>query len=171
MSYDALIVNSVAKTLCEYPILNSSFEKDQIRVSKEINVGVAVATNDELIVVVIKNADKKEIRQISDEVTELAEKARSSNLNIAEVSGGTFTVSNLGVLGVEGFTPIIVPGQSGILGVGALIEKPTVKDGRIEIGSRFTLNLTFDHRVTDGAVAAKFLDKLSENLGTGLLKS
>jgi len=148
--------------LKEFPIVNSSFLEDRIRLHGAINIGVAVAVDDGLVVPVVRNADQKSISQISHEVMELARKARNRRLLPDEYRGGTFTITNLGMYSVEGFHAIINPPESGILAVSAIIQKPVVADGKITVRPCVKLSLSVDHRVVDGSVAARFLARIKE---------
>src|SRR5438552_27429 len=132
-----------------------------------ISVGVAVALDEGLIVPVIHHTDKKSLKEIAQEARSLAEKARAGKLALEEVSGGTFTVSNLGMYGVDGFTPILNTPQTGILGVGRIIEKPAIYHGEIAKRAMLVLSLTFDHRVIDGAPAGAFLQTVADLLAHG----
>ena len=161
-TFNDIIVKIVSQSLKEFPIVNSSFLEDRIRVHGAINIGVAVAVDDGLVVPVVRNADQKSISQISHEVTELARKARNKRLLPDEYRGGTFTITNLGMYGVEGFHAIINPPESGILAVSAIIQKPVVADGKITIRPCAKLSLSVDHRVVDGSVAAQFLARIKE---------
>ncbi len=164
-SITALVVKAVAKALEEHRELNSSVVGDKIVVYEEINVGVAVSIPEGLVVPVVRDADKKDLMQITREIEELASKARSEEgLSPRDVSGGTFTVSNLGSEGVEIFTPIINPPQSAILGVGAITRTPVATEGRVEVRPLMALCLVFDHRVVDGVPAARFLRHVVELL-------
>lgn len=164
LSYTDMIVKVVAGVLREYPILNSSLEGDKIKLFADINIGVAVALEDSLIVPVVHNADKKSLAQIASYMEERIEKARRSGLSVDEVTGGTFTVSNLGIYDIEVFTPIINPPECAILGVGKIIRKPWVVRDQVEVRPIATLSLSFDHRIIDGATAARFLQKIKETL-------
>lgn len=164
VSYTDIIVKAVAAALKEHRIMNSTLEKDEIKVFEEINIGVATDTPQGLVVPVVKNVDKKSLSEISAEIRDLAEKARKGKLQRSDVSGGTFTVTNLGMYGVEAFTPIINPPEAAILGVGKIIEKPVAEGRQIKIKPIMTLSLTFDHRIVDGAPAAQFLAKIKEIL-------
>jgi pyruvate dehydrogenase E2 component (dihydrolipoyllysine-residue acetyltransferase) len=128
---------------------------------------MAVALDEGLIVPVIHEASRKSLRQIAGETRELAERARAGKLTLEHVSGGTFTITNLGTWGVDMFTPILNPGETGILGVGRIVEKPCVYRGEIAKRSMLTLSLTFDHRVIDGAPAASFLQTVVDFLNYG----
>ena len=164
VSITAMVVKAVAKALEQDPTLNSTVEGDRIIVYEDINVGVAVSLPDGLVVPVIRNANKKELTEISREIEALSNKAREEGLSPEDVAGGTFTVSNLGIRDVEFFTPIINPPQAAILGVGTISEKPVVIEGRMEVRPMMHLSLVFDHRVTDGVPASEFLRKVKENL-------
>jgi len=157
VSYTAILVKAVAKALAENPTINSTFEADNIKIFSDINIGVAVATNYGLAVPVVHNADKKSLREIDTSIRELSEKAKQEKLTREEVSGGTFTITNLGMYEVDFFIPIINPPEAAILGVGRIVEKPVAVDGRVEVKPIMTLSLSYDHRIVDGAPAATFL--------------
>jgi pyruvate dehydrogenase E2 component (dihydrolipoamide acetyltransferase) len=160
LSYTAVLVGSVAKALLEHPIVNSTFDGDRVKIFEDVNVGVAVATEQGLAVPVIRNADRRSLKEIDDSLKELTEKARQGKLAKEEVTGGTFTVTNLGMCGVEFFTPIINPPEAAILGVGKIMEKPVVVNGKIELTPIVMLSLSYDHRVLDGAPAGQFLSEV-----------
>jgi len=164
VSYTDMLVKAVAKALAEHPIINSTLEKGQIKVFADINIGVAVATEMGLIVPVIRNANGKSLTEIASTLKELVEKAKQSKLAKEELTGGTFTITNLGMYGVDVFTPIINPPETAILGVGRVAEKPVVVEEKIVVRPTMQLSLTFDHRVVDGAPAAQFLQKVKQNL-------
>jgi len=164
VSYTDMLVKAVAKALTEHPVMNSTLERDQIKIFADVNVGVAVATEKGLVVPVVRNADKKEVREISLALKELVEKAREGKLAREEISGGTFTITNLGMFGVDMFTPIINPPETAILGVGRLVERPVVVDKDIVIKPVMQLSLSFDHRVVDGVPAAQFLQRVKQVL-------
>jgi len=164
LSYTEILVKAVSEALREHPILNSSLEGNKIKIYEDINVGVAVATDQGLVVPVIHNADKKSLDEIASELRKLVKKAREGALDKEDVTGGTFTVTNLGMYGVDVFTPIINPPQAAILGVGRLAEKPVAVNGKIVVKPVMTLSLSFDHRIVDGAPAAQFLRKIKETL-------
>ena len=151
------IAKAVALCLKEHPYLNSSLEGDEIVLKKYYNVGIAVDTKDGLIVPVIKAADSKDIKIIAKEIDKLANDARNRKINLMDLRGGTFSVSNLGSVGVEFFTPIINYPESAILGIGRIMEKPVAKSGKVEIRKMLPLSLTYDHRIVDGAQAARFM--------------
>lgn len=164
ISYNAILVKAAAKALRDCPIFNSTVEEDRIRLLEDINIGLAVSTDYGLIVPVVRDADKKDIKEINSIIEDLVERARQNKLLINEVTGGTFTITNLGMFGVDVFTPLIVPGQVAILGVGRIAEKPIVINGQVRVKPMVTLSLSFDHRIIDGALAATFLGKIAEYL-------
>ncbi len=157
ISFNDFIIRATAAALRQHPVINASWLGDAIRYNKQVNIGVAVAIDEGLIVPVIKNADIKTLSQINTEVKELAGKARDRKLQPEEMQGNTFTISNLGMFGIETFTAIINPPDACIMAVGAIIEKPIVKDGNITIGNMMKISLSCDHRVVDGASGAQFL--------------
>jgi len=176
ITYTDILVLAVAKALKEFPIVNASLIENDIKLWEDINVGVAVAleggTDGGLIVPVIRNADTKSLVDINRELKVLVEKARNGKLTPDDVTGSTFTVTNLGAFGGGyGFgTPIINQPESAILGTGAITDRPVVKEGQIVIRPIMTYSLTFDHRVIDGAPAAMFILRLTELLeNPGLL--
>jgi pyruvate dehydrogenase E2 component (dihydrolipoamide acetyltransferase) len=162
VSYTDVLVKAVAEALTEHSIINSTLERDKIKIFEDVNVGVAVATEAGLVVPVIRNADKKSLKEVSSALRELVEKARKGKLAKEELSGGTFTITNLGMFGVDTFTPIINPPETAILGVGRIAEKPVVVNKEITVKPVMQLSLSFDHRVVDGAPAAQFLQKVKE---------
>jgi len=164
LSYTDMLVKAVAIALKRNPIVNSMLDGDQIKIIKDINIGVAIAVEDGLIVPVVRNADEKSLVEIALCLRDFTEKARQHRLSLDDVSGGTFTISNLGMFGIDTFRPIINPPQSAILGVGAINDKPVVVNGQISIRPLMTLSLVFDHRVFDGVPAAIFLKTLKEIL-------
>lgn len=167
VTYTDFIVQACAHALRQHPRMNAHLEGDIIRANNAIHVGLAVALDEGLIVPVVRDADKKSLKDIAAEAKTLAEKARASQLKLEEVSGGTFTVSNLGMYGVDAFTPIINTPQSGILGVGRIVEKPVIHRGEVTRRSMMVLSLTFDHRVIDGAPAGAFLRTVADLLAHG----
>ena len=166
-TYTDFIVQACAHALKQHPRMNASLEGNTIHLNNHIHVGLAVALDEGLIVPVVRDTDKKSRRDIAEEAKTLAEKARASQLKLEEVSGGTFTVSNLGMYGVDSFTPIINAPQSGILGVGRIVEKPVIYRGEVARRSMLVLSLTFDHRVIDGAPAGAFLQTVADLLAHG----
>ncbi len=163
-SVSDLIHLAVARALREEPRINCRLEGQAVRVRREVNLGVAVDLGEGLVAVVIKDADKKSLADLAGAARDLANRARAGKLTAEDMADATFTVSNLGGFGVEAFTPIINQPQAGILGVGKILEKPVVRDGGIHVRSMLTLSLVFDHRLLDGAPAAKFLSKVRELL-------
>ena len=157
VSFNDFVLRAAAAALRQHPAINASWLGDTIRYHKQINIGVAVAIDEGLIVPVIRNADIKTLSQINTEVKTLAGKARDRKLQPEEMQGNTFTISNLGMFGIESFTAIINPPDACIMAVGAIIEKPIVKDGTITIGNMMKVTLSCDHRVVDGALGAQFL--------------
>lgn len=164
ISFNDFVVKACAVALRQHPAVNSSWLNDKIRYNKDINIGVAVAVEEGLLVPVIRYADIKTLSQINSEVKVLADKAKSKKLQPDEMQGNTFTISNLGMFGIEEFTAIINPPDSCILAVGAIIEKPIVKNGEIKIASMMKVTLSCDHRTVDGATGAKFLQTLQQIL-------
>jgi pyruvate dehydrogenase E2 component (dihydrolipoamide acetyltransferase) len=164
ISYNAIFVKAVATALREYPILNSMLEENQIKILKNINVGVAVATERGLIVPVVHDADEKSLADLTTTIAELVERARLDKLSMGDVTGGTFTITNLGMFGVDAFIAIINPKQAAILAIGRIADKPKVVNGQIAIQPTVTLSLSFDHRIIDGAPAAQFLNRVKEIL-------
>ncbi len=160
ISYNDIIVRACALALRNHPKVNSSFAIDKIIQHGAINVGVAVAIEDGLITPVIRNTDMKSLFDIAGESKELAAKPREKKLKPEEFSGGTFTVSNLGMYDVEEFAAIINPPEGAILAVGTIVEKPVVENGQIVLGHRLKLTLSCDHRVVDGAIGAQFMQEV-----------
>lgn len=164
VSYTDIIVKAAARAMEDKPIVNSSLQGDQIIIHDQINIGVATAIEGGLVVPVVKDVRNKTLPQVSKEIKELVGRARAGQASGDDFRGGTFTVTNLGAYGVDSFNPIITPGQSAILGVCRIIEKPAVVNGQIVPRSMMNLCLTFDHRVMDGAPAAEYLARLKEIL-------
>jgi len=164
VSYTDIIVKAVARAIEDKPIVNSSLEGEQIIIHDQINIGIATAIEGGLVVPVVKDVRNKTLPQVSKEIKELVGRARAGQASGDDFRGGTFTVTNLGAYGVDSFNPIITPGQSAILGVCRIIEKPAVINGQIVPRSMMNLCLTFDHRVMDGAPAAEYLARLKEIL-------
>jgi pyruvate dehydrogenase E2 component (dihydrolipoamide acetyltransferase) len=160
ISYTDIIVMAAVKAILDKPIVNASLQEDKIVIPDAVNIGIATAIEGGLIVPVVKNAQSKSLVEIAKEIKDLTERARSGKATSEDVSGGTFTITNLGVYGIDTFTPIITPGQSAILAVCRIAEKPVVVDGGIKIRSMMNLCLTFDHRVMDGVPAAEYLAAL-----------
>lgn len=163
-SYTEILVKAVAETLREQLNMNATLEDEKIKIFEDVNVGVAVATEKGLVVPVVREADKKSLSEIAAVLKELVEKAREGKLTREDITSGTFTITNLGMYGVDVFIPIINPPETAILGVGRIMEKPVVVNGQVVIKPVMQLSLVFDHRIIDGAPAAQFLQKIKQNL-------
>ena len=159
-----LVIKATARALQEHPRMNAVQTEHEIELVPEIHIGVAVSLEEGLLVPTIHRADAKHLAQIASESRDMATKAREGRATYEEVTGGTFTITNLGAYGIDAFTPIINPPQVGILGVGRVVEKPVVYQGEITKRSMMFLSLTFDHRAIDGAPAAAFLHTLKGHL-------
>lgn len=170
VSYTDILVKAVAEALDQHRLLNATLDGDQIKLFEDINVGVAVATKDGLVVPVIRDADKKALREVAVISKELVSKAKEGKLSRQDLTGGTFTITNLGMHDVDVFFPIINPPETAILGVGRVIEKPVAVDGQVVVKPRMQLSLTYDHRIVDGAPAAEFLKTVKQNLETSSFK-
>lgn len=168
ISFNDMIIKATAVALRKHPQVNSSWAGDKIIHHGNINIGVAVAIPDGLVVPVLKNTDQMNYTQISASVKDMASRAKTKALKANEMEGSTFSISNLGMFGIETFTSIINQPNSAILSVGAIIEKPIVKDGQIVIGNIMKLSLACDHRVVDGATGAEFLQTLKTYLESPL---
>jgi len=164
ITYTDLIVKVTSLLLLEHPYLNSSLDGEEIIFRNYVNMGVAVALEDGLLVPVVKNAHMKKLGVISDEIKDLSYRAKTNQLLTDEIEGGTFTITNIGMFGIESFTPIINQPESAILGVNAIIDTPVVVGGCVCTKPIMKLSLTADHRTVDGAVAAMFLARLKEML-------
>jgi pyruvate dehydrogenase E2 component (dihydrolipoamide acetyltransferase) len=158
ISYNDLVVKAAAMALRQHPQVNASWMDDHLRFYKHVHVGVAVAVDEGLLVPVVRFADDKTLTQIGAEVKVFAEKARNKKLQPQDWEGNTFTISNLGMFGIEEFTAIINTPDSCILAVGAIRQTPVVKNGQVVPGNRMKVTLSCDHRVVDGAIGAAFLD-------------
>jgi pyruvate dehydrogenase E2 component (dihydrolipoamide acetyltransferase) len=156
-SYNDMAIRASALALAQHHIINSSFQGDSVRVHGDVNIGMAVAADSRLVVPVITNADRRDLIQIAAETRRLAESVRAETVSPAELSGATFTVSNLGMLGVDEFTAIVTPGQAAILSVGSVVPRVVVRDGEITTRSIMRATLSADHRIIYGADAARFL--------------
>jgi pyruvate dehydrogenase E2 component (dihydrolipoamide acetyltransferase) len=164
ISFNDIILKACAIALQQHPVVNSSWMGDFIRQNANVNIGVAVAVEEGLLVPVIKNANAKSLSQIGTEVRLLAGKAKEKKLQPSEMQGNTFTISNLGMFDIDEFTAIINPPDACILAVGSILKKPIVKDDAIAIGSMMKVTLSCDHRVVDGASGAKFLQTIKSIL-------
>ncbi|HIK00763.1 TPA: 2-oxo acid dehydrogenase subunit E2 [archaeon] len=166
ITYMPYIMKALLAAFKEYPNLNASLDTqfNEIIVKLYFNFGVAVDTEEGLIVPVVKGVNTKSVEEIAKEVAELSEKARSRKIDLADLRGGTFTITNYGSIGTQFGTPIINYPESAILGLGRIQEKPVVKDGKIVVRKMLPISLTFDHRIVDGAYAARFITVLIKNL-------
>jgi pyruvate dehydrogenase E2 component (dihydrolipoamide acetyltransferase) len=160
ISINDIIIKAVAAALRQHPACNAWWQDDRIRYWNDIHVSMAVAIEDGLITPVIRHADQKSLREISAESKELAGRARERRLAPEEYTGGTFSVSNLGMFEIDQFTAVINPPEAGILAVGGTVEKPVVIDGQVVVRRRMRVTLSCDHRVIDGATGAAFLKTL-----------
>jgi pyruvate dehydrogenase E2 component (dihydrolipoamide acetyltransferase) len=167
LTFTDLLVQAVAQLLGGHPLLNATLTGQGIVQHPVVHMGVAVALDDGLIVPVIRDADSRPLAELARDRADLAAKAQAGTLSLDEVEGGTFTISNLGSFGADAFTPIVNPPQCAILGVGRIVDKPAAVDGRVEVRPMLWLSLTFDHRIVDGAPAARFLQQLGDRLAAG----
>lgn len=166
VSYTDLLVKAVALALRKHRTLNSTWTDQGIYLFQDINIGVSVASPEGVITPVVRAADRRPLRDISQEVKALAEKARTHSLKLHEITGGTFTITNMGMYQIDTFTPVLNPPQSAILGVGRIKERATLGNGALDLTPVMDLSLTIDHRVLDGAQGAEFLQSLD-----GLIQS
>jgi len=157
VSFNDFVIKAAAAALKEHPAVNAGWHGDFIRYNEHVHIGVAVAVEDGLLVPVVRHADSKPMTQISEEVREYAGRAKSKKLQPEDWEGNTFTISNLGMFGIEEFTAIINSPDSCIMAVGSIRQEPVVKDGEIRIGNRMKVTMSCDHRVVDGATGAQFL--------------
>ncbi|HSE95438.1 MAG TPA: dihydrolipoamide acetyltransferase family protein, partial [Methylomirabilota bacterium] len=160
VTFTDLIVRACALTLVKHPGVNASFQGQAIRRHRAVHIGLAVALDEGLITPVLRDGDRKNVFQIATEARDLVERARARKLRAQELSGATFSVSNLGMLPVDEFSAIINPPEAAILAVGAIAEKPVVQNGQLAVGQRMRVTLSCDHRVLDGAMGARFLADL-----------
>ena len=163
--YQDLVIAAVARALSESSVANAHLVGDEIRILDEVHIGVAMAIPEGLLVPVIKNADKKSLLEIAQEIRDLARKAKSNSLSIDEMTGSTFSITNLSNYNVDTFDPLLNPPEIGILGVGTVEEIPAVVDGEVAVRTIGHLSLAFDHRAWDGAPAAEFLQTVSKYIG------
>jgi pyruvate dehydrogenase E2 component (dihydrolipoamide acetyltransferase) len=164
VSFNDMVIKACAMALKRHPKVNTQWQADAIIINHHVNIGVAVAVEDGLVVPVLKFTDQMTLTQIGSSVKDLAGKAKSKKLQPAEMEGSTFTVSNLGMFGIQSFTSIINQPNSAILSVGAIEEKPVVRNGQIVVGNTMMLTLACDHRTVDGATGAQFLQTLRQYL-------
>jgi pyruvate dehydrogenase E2 component (dihydrolipoamide acetyltransferase) len=165
LTHTDLLVALVARVLQKHPRINASWTGNGVRENAEINVGLAMAVEDGVVAPVIRNADKVELGEIATQRRDLTERARSGKLRPADIANGTFTISNLGMYGVDAFTAIIIPPQAAILAVGAIANRVVPVDGHPAIRPMITLTLSSDHRMVDGARAAEFMRDLASAIG------
>jgi pyruvate dehydrogenase E2 component (dihydrolipoamide acetyltransferase) len=166
VSFNDLIIKAVALALHQHPACNAWWQDDRIRYWNEVHISMAVAIEEGLITPVIRHADRKSLREISAEARDLAGRARERRLAPEEYTGGTFSISNLGMLDIDEFTAVINPPEAGILAVGRIVPKPVAHDGAVQVRRRMRLTMSCDHRVIDGATGARFLQTL-----TGMLEN
>ena len=164
LSVNVFIVKAVALALKEFPLVNASTDGKSVVRKSKVNVGVAVSIDNGLVVPVIKNTDRKDLDEIQAEVADFAEKARKGKISPDDMKGGTFTISNMGMLDVENFCAIINPGESAILAVSSAMPTPVVKDNQIVIRNMMKVTLSCDHRVIDGAMGAQFVNAVKKKL-------
>jgi pyruvate dehydrogenase E2 component (dihydrolipoamide acetyltransferase) len=169
ISFNDMVVKGAAVAIRKVPDINVSFAEDSLIRHKHVHIGVAVATDRGLIVPVIRDVDQKSLGQIARETRDLAERANAGKLQPAEYSGGTFTISNLGMFGVEQFNAVINPPEAAILAVGAIAREPAEHDGQIVLRERMRLTLSVDHRALDGAMGARYLQALKQVLEKPML--
>jgi pyruvate dehydrogenase E2 component (dihydrolipoamide acetyltransferase) len=166
LTHTDLLVALVSRVLQKHSRMNASWTGEGVRAHSEINIGLAIAVEDGVVAPVIRNADKAGLGEISVQRRDLAQRARSGKLRPADIAGGTFTISNLGMLGVDAFTAIVIPPQAAILAVGRIADRVVPVDGRPGVRPMMTLTLSSDHRVVDGARAAQFLRDVVEAIGS-----
>jgi len=164
VGFNSFVIKAVAKALVRHPMMNSSIEGDEITTYSDINVCVAINTDQGLVAPTIVNANEKSLKQINDEVALLADKAKANQLTVEDLTGGTFTITNLGAYDIESFAPVINPPQCGILGLGRIAYKPFGSGEQVSTHPLTVLTLVFDHRIIDGLPAAKFLQDIKKNL-------
>jgi pyruvate dehydrogenase E2 component (dihydrolipoamide acetyltransferase) len=161
ISINDFFIRAAALSLRQFPNLNSSLAGSQLTHHKDINIGVAVAVENGLLTVVVKNADQKTLPMISNEVKEMTSRVREGKVKSEDITGPTFTISNLGMFDVEEFTAIINPPEAAILAIGSAMQMPVVNDGALSIGWRVRATLSADHRITDGAETARFMKQMA----------
>lgn len=163
-SFNDMVIKACALALREHPRVNSSYRDDGIEIHPQVNIGMAVAAGERLLVATVPDADQRSLEQISAETRRLADRVRDETVTPAELSAATFTVSNLGMLGVADFTAVINPPQAAILAVGALEQRAVVRDAKLEVRATMRVTLTADHRIVYGADAARFLASIRTSL-------
>jgi pyruvate dehydrogenase E2 component (dihydrolipoamide acetyltransferase) len=165
VTHTDLIVAAVARALRKHPRMNGSWSNGSITLNPDVNVALAMAVENAVVTAVVRGADKASIGDLAKQRSQLAERARANRLQPADISGATFTISNLGMFSVDAFTAIIVPPQAGILAVGAIVDRVVAVDGMIGVRPMMTVTLSSDHRIIDGASAARFLNDVVLALG------
>ncbi len=158
ITYNDFFIRAVAIGLQKYPIMTGQMAGDTIQLPETINIGLAVSTPNNLVVPVIKDVGKKDVKQIADDTSAFIEKAQNEKLSLTDLEGACITISNLGAFGVDSFVPIVIPGQCSIIGVGRIIDTCVAENSSIVIRKSMSMTLAVDHRVTNGAYAAQFLD-------------
>jgi len=158
ISYNDFIIKAVAAGLEKYPVMTGQLDGETIKLAPTINVGLAISVPDGLVAPILKNVEKKDIKQVARDSQALIERARSDKLVPADLEGGCITVSNLGAFGIDNFIPIVVPGQCSIVGIGRITETCVPDDGGIALRKMMNMTLSADHKVVNGAYAAQFLD-------------
>ena len=167
-SFNDFVIKAAALALRDFPRANGAYRDGQFELYSRVNIGVAVAGQDALVVPTVFDADRKSLGTIAAEARRLAERVREGKITPPELSAGTFTISNLGMYGIRRFVAVINPPQAAILAVGELSPKPVVRDGEVVVGNTMELTLACDHRILYGAEAAEFLAKIREYLETSL---
>ncbi|MCA9056882.1 MAG: 2-oxo acid dehydrogenase subunit E2, partial [Planctomycetaceae bacterium] len=165
-TYNDILIQLVARSLAEHELLNAAWVNECVYLYDVINIGLAVETESGLLAPVLREVNHLSLSEIVEQSQALIQRARAGKLNQSQLDGATFTVSNLGMLGVDHFTPVLNLPQSAILGIGRLVEEPVVRNGQIVIGHTLSLSLTFDHRILDGAPAARWLQRLCQLIET-----
>lgn len=166
VTLNAFVLRALALTLRDHPRMNALLRDNEVELIDDINIALAVSVENGLLAAVIRNADHKPVEELARESAELAGAARAGTLAPRHLQRGTFTLTNLGMTGIDSFAPIINPPQVGILGIGRVIEKPVVRDGAIVAAPMMGMTLVFDHRAVDGYPAALFMTDLKKRLAT-----
>lgn len=164
ISYNDFIIRAVAIALQKFPIMTGRLEGDIIKLAEQINIGLAVAAPNGLIVPVVKGADKKDLKQIAADTKALAQKAETGKLLLTDLEAACITISNLGALGIEFFIPIVIPGQCSIIGIGQIIDSCVPDDGKGDVRKLMNLTISVDHRIANGTYAAQFIDLIKKLL-------